>query len=296
MTTIHDQDTAVTDVTQSVVVPARNDCLVVIHDRHTGRQGKRFDMASGTLRIGREDNNDVVFEDSGVSRAHARVERRGVNWVIMDVGSTNGTLVNDERLMGIRTLQNGDHIRLGSMILKYLSGNDIEAAFHEEIYRLAIVDSLTGLPNRRRFDEELCAEFVRARRYGRVLSLLLVDVDLFKQVNDEYGHPTGDSVLGHLGGLLRSRLRSGDLAARVGGEEFAVLMPETPLSGALALAEQLRSTVERSSMVYEVEIRVTVSIGCAELDPADTAAQELFTRCDGKLYEAKKSGRNRVAA
>jgi diguanylate cyclase (GGDEF)-like protein len=294
MSTIHDQDTAVTDITQSVVVPARNDCIVIIHDRHTGLSGKRFDMSGSTLRIGREETNDVVFEDNGISRAHARIEKRGANWVIMDVGSTNGTLVNDERLMGIRVLSNGDHIRMGSMILKYLSGTDIEAAFHEEIYRLAIVDSLTGLPNRRRFDEELAAEFVRARRYARVLSLLLVDVDLFKAVNDEYGHPTGDSVLGHLGSLLRSRVRSGDLAARVGGEEFAVLMPETPLAGARVLAEQLRASVERSSMLYEVEIRVTVSIGCAELEPTDGSGQDLFTRCDGKLYEAKNAGRNRV--
>jgi diguanylate cyclase (GGDEF)-like protein len=291
---IRDQDTAVTDITTSVDVAALSDCFVVIHDRYTGRQGKRFDITGNTLRIGRGDNNDIILDDEGISRSHARVERRGATWVVMDVGSTNGTLVNNERLMDIRVLRNGDHVRVGSMILKYLSGTDIEAAFHEEIYRLAIVDGLTGLPNRRRFDEELASEITRARRYSRPLSLLLLDVDLFKKVNDEYGHPTGDLVLSQLGALLRSRVRRGDLPARVGGEEFAVLMPETALPGALVLAEQLRSTIEAAPIVHDVEIRVTVSIGCAELSANDASGSELFARSDGKLYQAKSTGRNRV--
>jgi diguanylate cyclase (GGDEF)-like protein len=258
---IRDQDTAVTDITRAVDVAAQSDCLL---------------------------------DDEGISRSHARVERRGGAWVIMDVGSTNGTLVNHERLMNIRTLTNGDRVRFGSMVLKYLRGTDIETAFHEEIYRLAIVDGLTGLPNRRRFDEELAAEITRARRYSRPLSLLLLDVDLFKKVNDQYGHPTGDLVLGHLGSLLRARVRSGDLAARVGGEEFGVLLHETQLSGALVLAEELRKSVEATPIDHEVPIRVTVSIGCAELSPSDASAAELFARCDDKLYRAKTSGRNRV--
>lgn len=294
---IYDQDTAVTDVTKSVPVPAQSDCFVVIHGGHSGRPGKRFDITGDVVRIGRGQQNDIVLEDDVVSRSHARVERRGTGWVIMDVGSRNGTLVNEQWVMDIIPIRNGDRIRFGSVILKYLSGFDLETAYHEQLYQIAIQDGLTGLPNRRRFDDELATEFLRAKRHGRPLSLLLFDVDHFKNVNDRFGHPGGDAVLCNIGALLRARVRSGDLAARIGGEEFAIVMPETPSEGARTLAEELRATIATAPVkLRDDQVRVNVSVGCATRGADDRSAADLYGRCDAHLYRAKGLGRNRVVA
>lgn len=286
----------VTPVDQNLPVPAHHDCLVVIYDKEKSRQGRRHDLVGKVLRVGREGVNDIVLEDVGVSRTHARIERRADGWVLMDVGSTNGTLLNNQKLSGIRSLQNGDQLRFGSVILKYLSGADIENAFHEEIYQLTILDNLTGLANRREFDDVLAREFARARRYGRRFSVLTLDIDYFKTVNDTYGHPRGDDVLMEIGRLIKGRLRANDLAARLGGEEFALILPETELAGAAVVAEQLRAETEAVVCASDSkEIKVTISIGCAELTPEDQDGLALFRRSDEKLYEAKSSGRNRIA-
>jgi two-component system cell cycle response regulator len=291
-----EQDTLVTAVERKVPLPAHNDCLVVIYAKEKSRQGRRHDLVGKVLRIGRESANDIVLDDVGVSRTHARIERRADGWVLMDVGSTNGTLLNNQKLSRIRALENGDQLRFGSVILKYLSGADIENAFHEEIYRLTILDNLTGLANRREFDDVLAREFARARRYGRRFSVLTLDIDYFKTVNDTFGHPRGDDVLMELGRLIKARLRANDLAARLGGEEFALILPETELAGAATVAEQLRAETERIVVASDSkEIKVTISIGCAELGPADHDGVALFRRSDEKLYEAKSGGRNRIA-
>lgn len=286
----------VTPVDQNLPVPAHHDCLVVIYDKEKSRQGRRHDLVGKVLRVGRESINDIVLDDVGVSRTHARIERRADGWVLMDVGSTNGTLLNNQKLSVIRSLKNGDQLRFGSVILKYLSGADIENAFHEEIYQLTILDNLTGLANRREFDDVLAREFARARRYGRRFSVLTLDVDYFKNVNDTYGHPRGDDVLMGIGRLIKGRLRANDLAARLGGEEFALILPETELAGAATVAEQLRAETEALVSASEgSEIKVTISIGCAELTPDDQDGLSLFRRSDEKLYEAKSAGRNRIA-
>ena len=291
-----EQDTMVTAVDQSIPLPAHHDCLVIIYDKEKTRQGRRHDLIGKLLRVGRESVNDIVLEDSGVSRTHARIERRAEGWVLMDVGSTNGTLLNNHKLSSIRLLKNGDQLRFGSVILKYLSGADIENAFHEEIYQLTILDNLTGLANRREFDDVLAREFARARRYGRRFSVLTIDIDFFKNVNDTFGHPRGDDVLMEIGRLIKTRLRANDLAARLGGEEFALVLPETELAGAAVLAEQLRAETEAMVVASDgKEIKVTVSIGCAELSSTDHEATALFRRSDEKLYEAKALGRNRIA-
>src|SRR5262249_31988384 len=149
----------------------------------------------------------LVILDDGVSRRHARLERKGDGWLVMDVGSRNGTLLNGTMLSGVKRLQNGDVLKLGSVMIKYLSGDDIEVALWEEMYQLATTDGLTGLQNRRRFDEELLSECARVRRHGRELSLLMLDIDHFKRVNDASGHPAGDAVLAHVAHTIRARIR-----------------------------------------------------------------------------------------
>src|SRR5688572_19564237 len=189
----HEQDTAVTNVNKPLVLGQQRDCLIVIHHREKDQQGKRLELVSGALRIGRDEDSDLVLLDDGVSRRHIRVERSGDAWLVMDLGSRNGTLLNGAPLSGVKRLKNGDLLKLGSVIIKYLSGHDVETSLYEEMFQLAVTDNLTQLHNRRRFDEVLATEFGRVRRHGRNLSLLMLDIDFFKRVNDEHGHPAGDA-------------------------------------------------------------------------------------------------------
>jgi diguanylate cyclase (GGDEF)-like protein len=176
----------------------------------------------------------------------------------------------------------------------------LENAVNRERLRLAgLTDSLTGLYNRRHLLHRLKQEVTRSQRYGQALSCLFVDADHFKQVNDRHGHAIGDQVLIAIAQRLRTRLRASDLATRYGGEEFAVLLPETDLDNALVLAEQIRETIASTSIALDLSdgVSVTVSIGVAELDPGDQrqdAGERLLRAADAALYAAKSAGRNSV--
>ncbi|HWA71861.1 MAG TPA: GGDEF domain-containing protein [Polyangiaceae bacterium] len=292
-----DQDTAVADVTKTPVNPVTNDCLVVIYAEDRAVMGRRYLLNSGVARIGRMPDNEISLGDEAVSRRHARIERGRDGWLLMDVGSRNGTLLNETELVGQAQLRRDDRIRIGSTIFKYLSGVDVESLFHEEIYQLSIVDHLTGLHNRRFFDDSLEREFSRARRYRRALTLMMVDIDWFKRVNDQHGHPVGDFVLQEVGAVLKKTLGRDGALARYGGEEFALVLPETHLARALRLAEDLRATVAAARFEHpSASVAVTVSVGVATLTGAERSASELWRRADEKLYAAKHGGRNRVCS
>ncbi|HEY6876637.1 MAG TPA: GGDEF domain-containing protein, partial [Polyangiales bacterium] len=164
-------------------------------------------------------------------------------------------------------------------------------ALERKVLKLARTDHLTGLLNRGAGDEALTREVERARRYGRPLSCLLLDVDHFKKINDGAGHAAGDHVLRLLGALIAGRIRTADSAARWGGEEFLLVLPETNSRGACEFAESLRALVEATS--FELVPRVTVSIGVTELRP-DEPREQALARADKHLYTAKSNGRNRV--
>jgi diguanylate cyclase (GGDEF)-like protein len=245
--------------------------------------------------VGRGADNSVVLEGDSVSRRHAHFERRGAQWYVVDDGSTNGTYVNEDQIPHEQMLQNADRIKVGPTILKYLSGADAEAKYHEEIYRMTIIDGLTQIHNKRYLQEALDREVLRARRHEREMSVLMFDIDFFKRINDQYGHLAGDHVLRELARVVQDRIRREEVFARYGGEEFAILLPETSLEGAVSLAESLRSRVAEHRFVFQSEaIPVTISIGCAMLAPGDRVASDLIQRVDEKLYEAKRTGRNRV--
>jgi diguanylate cyclase (GGDEF)-like protein len=279
-----------------VGVVGGNDCLVIIHRRGGLPLTKRIDLARSVMRIGRDTSNDVVLEDTEVSRRHARLEARGTSWILMDVGSTNGTFLNDRELDGYVRLRRGDRLKIGSHIFKFLTGDDVESAYHDEIYKLSITDNLTGIPNQRALHEELRREISRARRHALPTSFLMLDIDRFKEVNDHYGHLAGDAVLARVAATVRAATRDGDTVARYGGEEIAVLMPQTELAEAQGVAERVRCSIESLVTEYRgLSIGVTVSIGCAALAPEDASPEDLVKRSDDKLYEAKSAGRNRVA-
>jgi diguanylate cyclase (GGDEF)-like protein len=290
-----DEDTAVSDVAQPIpVAPASNDCLVVVYQRDGGA-GRCIKLDRLPLRLGRDPNNELVLADDGVSRRHARIEKRSERMVLMDVGSTNGTLLNDAELSGIAELRTGDRIQVGSTIFKYLSASDLEAALHEQIFSNATTDALTGLRSKRHLSDELGREFSRARRYNRKFSILMIDIDHFKQVNDRYGHQVGDITLRAVASNVLSCLHSDDLAARYGGEEFMVVLLETKLEEAVAIAERIRRAIAELVVSYrEALLQVTVSIGCAEYSHADENEVRLFERADQRMYAAKEAGRNTV--
>ncbi len=175
------------------------------------------------------------------------------------------------------------------MLASRITAMDAERAAAAELSRH---DALTGLANRRAFDDFLMESFSLARRYRHALSLILLDIDRFKSYNDSYGHPAGDELLRRLGELLRSVARESDLVARIGGEEFAFVLPETDLAGAETLAERVRQEVERSAAFRRP---VTVSLGIAAIGQETSGVSMLVHDCDVALYEAKGAGRNRVS-
>ncbi|HLV66052.1 MAG TPA: GGDEF domain-containing protein [Polyangiaceae bacterium] len=295
-----DEKTRVTQVVQAPPPETGRgtDCLVVIYALpESAMLGKRFVLDRSPLRVGRGADNHIVLEGDSVSRRHAHFELRDDAWYVVDDGSTNGTYLNEEQIQNESVLSNNDRIKIGPTILKFLSGLDAEAKYHEEIYRMTIVDGLTQIHNKRYLFEALEKELIRARRYERELSLIIFDIDFFKRINDQYGHLAGDHVLRELARVVQDRIRRDEVFARYGGEEFVIVVPETGLGGARALADDLRERVATHAFVFQGErIPVTISIGCAQLSKEDRAATELIQRADEKLYEAKRGGRNRVSS
>jgi len=192
-------------------------------------------------------------------------------------------------------LADGDLIKIGRTIFKFLSGGNIERAYHEEIYRLTTIDGLTQIYNKRYFLESLEREIARSNRYRRDMSLVMFDIDHFKKVNDTFGHLAGDQVLKHLAITIKSKIRREDLFARYGGEEFAIVLPEIDGYNAHQFAEKVRRIVEATDFRFEqTKIDVTVSMGVATLDADTSDAAALIKRADERLYEAKGAGRNCV--
>lgn len=274
-----------------------NPSVVLLHTGEEGFLPRRYALERSPTRIGRDSDSEVVLKGDSVSRRHAQLELRGERWWLMDLNSKNGTFVNDGQIPMQHQLANGDLIKVGSNILKYLSGVDAEARYHEEIYKLTILDVPTQAYNKRHLNELLGRELKRAKRHQRPLSLVMLDIDFFKRVNDEHGHLAGDYVLRELAKLVQTRVRREEVFARYGGEEFALLLPETTLDGAVSLAENLRARIEAHHFEFQgVHIPVTVSMGAAEVTTEDTVPTDLVARADEKLYQAKRSGRNRVCS
>jgi diguanylate cyclase (GGDEF)-like protein len=272
-----------------------DDCLVVIYAPSDEDLGKCYLIRSNPLSVGRDIGNDIVLLSNRISRRHAimRVDRKRAT--LADLSSTNGTFINGVRVETAEApLERGDQIKIGDTILKFLSGSDVEAQYHETIFAMTVTDGLTGVGNRRALESMLRREVARALRHGRRLSLLMIDLDHFKEVNDVHGHSAGDQVLRDLADLIVHRIRPGDEIARYGGEEFAVVLPETSLEGALNVGEQLRALVEEARFAVDgEEIGFTVSVGAAELLPGMDLSG-LVKVADRMLYRAKNRGRNQI--
>ncbi|TNJ34920.1 GGDEF domain-containing protein [Arenimonas terrae] len=269
----------------------RSACVVVIHGEGLG---KRADIEEAPVTVGRSQEADLHIPHKSVSRQHCEIRREGDAYRLRDLGATNRTRVNDLPVTET-LLADGDHITLGETILKFISHASVEARYHEEVYQLATHDALTEIYNRRHFVELVDKEIARALRHGRPLVMCIIDVDLFKPVNDQFGHIAGDGVLRQMAGLVRAFVRGEDIAARIGGEEFAVLLPESDLEAAHAFAERLREAVAATPFELGGESRhLTISIGIAGLADNRRERSALMQAADAALYRAKDEGRNRV--
>jgi diguanylate cyclase (GGDEF)-like protein len=267
--------------------------MILLHPP-TEEIGKRRALEEDHYTIGRDQTADVVIARDSVSRNHAELKRdfEG-NWIVKDLGSTNGSFVN-ERRVDRQLLRDGDQLRFGDVIYKFLSGSNIESAYHEEIYRLTILDGLTGVHNKRYLLDFLEREMASAKRHKHPLSLVMFDIDHFKKINDEKGHLCGDAVLKQLTRRIKTRMRREDLFARYGGEEFCAVLTVTALEGGVRFAEAVRTIIAREAFSFDGdEFHVTVSCGVATCN-GDLESEQLIKAADDNLYAAKHGGRNRV--
>lgn len=260
------------------------------------REGALFALPSGgSIVLGRGTACDVVLEDEGISRMHARIALMpSGSYLLEDLTSRNGTFVGNTRVSK-KMLVVDDLIRLGSVTsLRFCLLDAVEQEFQRRLATAAIRDPLTGVFNRRHFEERLAVEVGLAKRHERPVSLVLFDVDDFKAVNDRHGHPVGDDVLRAVASALDRQGRREDEVFRYGGEEFALLARETPRAGAVLLAERRLAVIRGLAVSTQTGVlTVRASAGVGSYSPGMTAAQ-LVERADEALYAAKRSGKDRV--
>ncbi len=258
--------------------------------------GEMHKLTRDVTTIGRGSQADIQVTDEGISRRHAEIRMIADTATICDLGSTNGTYCNGERVTE-QPLADGDKIQVGSTtILKFTFHDSLDESFQRQMYESALRDGLTKIFNKRYFQERLESEFSYAQRHRSPLSLLLFDLDHFKNINDTAGHLAGDHTLVTLAELVAKTMRQEDVLARYGGEEFVILCRGVDRAGAVVFAERIRKLVAAQSFVYEGRpLQVTISIGVASLPPDGMeGAAELVQAADEALYEAKRAGRNCV--
>jgi two-component system cell cycle response regulator len=259
--------------------------------------GEMYKIEKDRTVMGRGDKVDVRLVDEGISREHACLVREENNAVILeDMGSTNGTFCNGAKVQR-QPLADGDKILLGSTtILKFSYHDKLDEMFQRQMSESALRDGLTKAFNKRYFTERLESEYQYAIRHDTPLSLVFLDIDHFKKINDAHGHQAGDYVLVQLAGLVINALRNEDIFARYGGEEFAIISRGIDTDDGAALAERLRRAVEEHDFTYDgARMSVTISVGVARAPrPGVHSPGELIALADETMYEAKRSGRNRV--
>ena len=278
------------------VSPTAGDRMHVLVRMDGANVGQVTRLAGEVVEVGRVAKNAIHLPFEGVSRQHARLVLKSGKYWIEDLKSANGTFVQGTRIT-THALSDGDVIQFGPrVVFRYSVTDPGEEKILRQLYESSVKDSLTGAHNREYFSERMKTEVAYSKRHGTPLSLLMIDVDHFKKVNDTYGHPAGDAVLVQTVATVSGTLRGEDVVARYGGEEFAVILRGIELSNAVIAAERVRELVAEQSVTYEGRpIRCTVSIGAASLEcVAEASMDAMVAVADRRLYIAKRSGRNRV--
>lgn len=261
--------------------------------------GKLHQLQDGETSLGRESGATIVINDNRISRKHLAIQVGATGTTITDLGSTNGTYVNGKRIQ-THLLKDGDKVQISSStIFKFAYQDNLENVFHQELYKMAVVDALTGIFNKRYFLDRLKEEFSHSKRNKQPLSLIMLDVDHFKNINDTHGHLAGDCVLTHLANTIKQITRASDIFARYGGEEFVVLLRGSDEPGAYQMAERIRLIVEKSPAHFDsLTIPLTVSLGAATLCEEEEydSPEALLETADRFLYKSKQGGRNRSSS
>ncbi|GAB4212704.1 MAG: GGDEF domain-containing protein [Rhodoferax sp.] len=272
-------------------------CFIVVRG---ARPGQRFVLAAGQMRLGRDSTADILVEDTRVSRRHALIDVLGDEVRLTDTGSTNGTAINGQALVAgqIRLLRAQDLIEVGDTQLKFVPRGDPESHYVGALEDRAQRDTLTGLFNKGYVLDAMALHFARARKLGQPCSLMVVDLDHFKQVNDRLGHDVGDEVLRSTAQtLVRTVADTAAVLGRFGGEEFLVLLDGLDLAAALRQAQAVCQTMAQQAIETQSgPLRVTVSVGVAQIDGTMNDAPAWFRSADQALYQAKGAGRNQVKA
>ena len=251
----------------------------------------------GRTVIGRHSNCTFALHDLKVSGQHATITPNGAGeFVLEDLRSTNGTRVNGLPVANTRVLQDGEKIFVGETVIRFSLADEFDIDFHSEVATLVGTDPLTGLPSKRRFDEELEFSLQAAIRSNRSLAVLMMDMDGVKQINDTHGHIYGAYAIGQTGRMIASVLGGKGRACRFGGDEFSAFLPGHDLKSGCDIAEQIRQAVETAGLEKDgIPLRPTISIGVACYPDTAGDLLTLVTTADAALYRAKALGKNCVA-
>jgi len=258
--------------------------------------GEVLSLPHSPTLIGRSSSAQVHVVDTTASRMHARIIYEAGAYYVEDLGSQNGMEVAGRRVTRAE-LHDGDLVQIGQRSLfRFQLMDRGQEDVLKRLYDSSMRDPLTGAENRRSLDSRLASEIAFARRHKRPLSVILLDLDFFKQINDRHGHHAGDEVLRTVAATIRNQLRTEDVFARYGGEEFAVVLRDTALTEAALVAERLRQRIARTIISVDGgDIGVTVRGGCSSLSCCvGTTPEELVGVADRRLYRAKRVGRDRI--
>ena len=229
-------------------------------------------------------------EGMAIDYGFCEVFPKDIVWLPLYIGGVNVGVLMVSSIYGFKKAD----ITFLEHAVKELSVSLDNARIHRKVNELSLTDELTGLYNRRKMDEVIELEFNKAKRYGNSLSIMILDIDHFKRINDFYGHKTGDIVLSKIGGILNRNIRTIDTAVRYGGEEFVIILPQTDFNGAVISAKKIKNLIRKQNFT-QIQGEVTVSIGIASLpDENINTVDDILKIADDFLYEAKNSGRNRV--
>ena len=288
--------TVIVNLRKEVEKPSTSEpFLVSISGRETG---KAIPLRNRNLKIGREPECDLILDNPQISRFHAEIFWKGPELMIRDLGSTNGVFLNGHKISE-EALHNGDKVLIGTqMYFKLVYQDAVDQSYQQNLFKAANTDSLTQLYNKRYFMESLEKEFSFTRRSLLPLSLIMLDIDFFKQINDNHGHVAGAKILKLLGSILASQTRLENIACRFGGEEFAIVLRGATTTQAKQVAERIRATVQNQKVSNKnKDISFTISMGVATFTGTNfNSPEEFLSRADELLYQAKQNGRNQTMA
>jgi len=260
--------------------------------------GKSLISPKQKIIIGRDKKCDFILTDEKVSKKHCELNLMITDEfeqiILKDLDSTNGTYVNGAAIKQ-KILMPGDKIELGETVMRFNYHDEIEEKYHSKLFNFASKDSLTGMFNKRYILNELQKHINMAKRNDRIFSLVMIDIDNFKGINDSHGHIAGDEFLKKVAFTINLNLRQQDVSGRFGGEEFLLILPETTIEGAFYLAKRIRKKIAETELLYQNHtITGTISIGVSQFDIKSPDLKTLLKSADSALYLAKQAGKNKV--